>query len=73
MKITGSSAIAEVNFKDDSNVGIIYHSSKDKEYMFKATDINLVEREVTTANSDENLSVGRLIAGYKKSGQLAEV
>ena len=73
MKITGSSAIAEVNFKDDSNVGIIYNSSKDKEYMFKATDINLVEREVTTANSDENLSVGRLIAGYKKSGQLAEV
>ena len=64
MKITGSSAIAEVNFKDDSNVGIIF-TSQDKEYMFKATDIDLVTREVTTANSDKNQSVGRLINGYK--------
>ena len=72
MKITGSSAIAEVNLKDDSNLGIIF-TSQDKEYMFKATDIDLVSREVTTANSDDNLSVGRLIAGYRKSGQLTEV
>ena len=45
MKITGSSAIAEVNFKDDSNVGIIF-TSQDKEYMFKATDIDLVTRDL---------------------------
>ena len=72
MKITGSSAIAHVNFKDDSQVGIIY-TSQPKEYMFKATDIDLVTREVTEANADKNLSVGKLINGYRSSGQLTEV
>ena len=41
MQITGSSAIANVNFKDASLVGITF-TSQDTEYDFLAKDSNLV-------------------------------
>ena len=71
MLITGSSAIAAVNFDDTSEIGIKF-TSQDTEYKFLAKDVNLVRRglENTVAKND---SVGRLIADYRKSGQLTQV
>ena len=71
MQIKGSSAIAQVNFGSNSEVGVTF-TSQDKEYMFKATDIDLVRRGLESTIA-KNESVGRLIADYRKSGQLTEV
>jgi len=40
--------------------------------MFKATDIDLVRRGLESTIA-KNESVGRLIADYRKSGQLTEL
>ena len=71
MQIKGSSAIASVNFDDTSEGGITF-TSQDTEYKFLAQDVDLVRRglESTVAKND---SVGRLIADYRKSGQLTQV
>ena len=71
MQIKGSSAIANVNFGSNSEVGVTF-TSQDKEYMFKATDIDLVRRGLESTIA-KNESVGRLIADYRKSGQLTQV
>ena len=71
MLITGSSAIASVNFDESNEVGIKF-TTNDTEYKFLAKDVDLVRRgiESTQAKSE---SVGRLIADYRKSGQLTQV
>ena len=71
MQITGSSAIANVNFKDASLVGITF-TSQDTEYDFKALDTNLVRNGLSNAISKGD-SVGKLIASYRREGQLTEV
>ena len=71
MQIKGSSAIANVNFGSNNEVGVTF-TSQDKEYKFRATDIDLVRRGLESTIS-KNESVGRLIADYRKSGQLTEV
>ena len=71
MQITGSSAIANVNFKDESLVGITF-TSQDTEYDFKALDSNLVRNGLSNAISKGD-SVGKLIASYRREGQLTEV
>ena len=52
-------------------MGITF-TSQDTEYKFLAQDVDLVRRglESTVAKND---SVGRLIADYRKSGQLTQV
>jgi len=71
MQITGSSAIANVNFKDESLVGITF-TSQDTEYDFKALDSNLVRNGLSNAIAKGD-SVGKLIASYRREGQLTEV
>jgi len=71
MQIKGSSAIASVNFGSDSEVGITF-TSQDQEYKFLAQDIDLVRRGLESTLA-KNESVGRLIADYRKSGQLTQV
>ena len=71
MQIKGSSAIASINFGSDSEVGVTF-TSQDKEYKFRATDIDLVRRGLESTLA-KNESVGRLIADYRKSGQLTQV
>ena len=71
MQIKGSSAIASINFGSDSEVGVTF-TSQDKEYKFRATDIDLVRRGLESTVA-KNESVGRLIADYRKSGQLTQV
>tara|TARA_B100000925_G_scaffold50098_1_gene32654 strand:+ start:201 stop:422 length:222 start_codon:yes stop_codon:yes gene_type:complete len=71
MQITGSSAIANVNFKDNSLVGITF-TSQDTEYDFKALDSNLVRNGLDNAVTKGD-SVGKLIASYRREGQLTEV
>ena len=71
MQITGSSAIANVNFKDNSLVGITF-TSQDTEYDFKALDSNLVRNGLDNAITKGD-SVGKLIASYRREGQLTEV
>lgn len=71
MQITGSSAIAQVNFKDASLVGITF-TSQDTEYDFKALDSNLVRNGLSNAIAKGD-SVGKLIASYRREGQLTEV
>ena len=71
MQITGSSAIANVNFKDASLVGITF-TSQDTEYDFPAKDSNLVRNGLSNAISKGD-SVGKLIASYRREGQLTEV
>ena len=71
MQITGSSAIANVNFKDESLVGITF-TSQDTEYDFKALDSNLVRNGLDNAVTKGD-SVGKLIASYRREGQLTEV
>ena len=71
MQITGSSAIANVNFKDASLVGITF-TSQDTEYDFKALDSNLVRNGLDSAITKGD-SVGKLIASYRREGQLTEV
>ena len=71
MQITGSSAIANVNFKDASLVGITF-TSQDTEYDFKALDSNLVRNGLSNAIA-KGESVGKLIASYRREGQLTEV
>ena len=70
-KIKGSSAIASVNFGSDSEVGITF-TSQDTEYKFLAQDVDLVRRGLESTLA-KNESVGRLIADYRKSGQLTQV
>ena len=69
--IKGSSAIASVNFEDTSEVGITF-TSQDTEYKFLAQDVDLVRRGLESTLA-KNESVGRLIADYRKSGQLTQV
>ena len=71
MQIKGSSAIASVNFGSDSEVGITF-TSQDTEYKFLAQDVDLVRRGLESTLA-KNESVGRLIADYRKSGQLTQV
>jgi hypothetical protein len=71
MQISGSSAIAAVNFGSDSEVGIEF-TSQDKEYKFLAKDVDLVRTGLESTIA-KNESVGRLIADYRKSGQLTQV
>ena len=71
MQITGSSTIANVNFKDASLVGITF-TSQDTEYDFLAKDTNLVRNGLSNAISKGD-SVGKLIASYRREGQLTEV
>ena len=71
MQITGSSAIASINFGSDSEVGVTF-TSQDQEYKFLAKDVDLVRRGIESTQS-KNESVGRLIADYRKSGQLTQV
>tara|TARA_Y100001963_G_scaffold119548_1_gene166806 strand:- start:1379 stop:1594 length:216 start_codon:yes stop_codon:yes gene_type:complete len=71
MQIKGSSAIAAVNFLSDSEVGIEF-TSQDKEYKFLAKDVDLVRNGLESTLA-KNESVGRLIADYRKSGQLTQV
>ena len=71
MQITGSSAIANVNFKDASLVGITF-TSQDTEYDFKALYSNLVRNGLSNAIAKGD-SVGKLIASYRREGQLTEV
>ena len=71
MKITGSSAIAEINFTDSNEVGVQF-TSQDKEYKFISSDVDALRSELeSTLNKNE--SVGRLIAGYRASGKLTQV
>ena len=72
MQITGSSAIANVNFKDASLVVGITFTSQDTEYDFLAKDSNLVRNGLSNAISKGD-SVGKLIASYRREGQLTEV
>ena len=71
MQITGSSAISNVNFKDNSLVGITF-TTQDAEYDFKALDTNLVRSGLSNAISKGD-SVGKLIASYRREGQLTAV
>ena len=71
MQIKGSSAIAAVNFLSDSEVGVEF-TSQDKEYKFLAKDVDLVRNGLESTLA-KNESVGRLIADYRKSGQLTQV
>mgnify|MGYP001469801061 CR=1 FL=1 len=73
MQITGSSAIAKVNFVNPikGDVGITF-TSQDTEYGFLAKDANLVENGVRNALAKGD-SVGKLIASYRREGQLTEV
>ena len=71
MQITGSSAIASINFGSDSEVGVTF-TSQDTEYKFLAQDVDLVRRGLESTLA-KNESVGRLIADYRKSGQLTQV
>ena len=73
MLITGSSAIANVNFTNPTkgDVGITF-CSQDTEYGFLAKDSNLVENGVRNAYA-KGESVGRLIASYRAEGQLTAV
>jgi len=71
MQIKGSSAIANVNFGSNNEVGVTF-TSQDKEYKFRATDIDLVRRDLESTVA-KNESVGRLIADFRKSGQLTQV
>ena len=73
MQITGSSAIAKVNFVNPikGDVGITF-TSQDTEYGFLAKDANLVENGVRNALAKGD-NVGKLIASYRREGQLTEV
>mgnify|MGYP001250188357 FL=1 len=71
MQIKGSSAIASINFGSDSEVSIEF-TSQDKAYKFLAKDIDLVRRDLESTVA-KNESVGRLIADFRKSGQLTQV
>ena len=71
MQITGSSAIASINFGSDSEVGVTF-TSQDQEYKVLAKDVDLVRRGLESTLA-KNESVGRLIADYRKSGQLTQV
>ncbi len=71
MQISGSSAIASVSFGDNNSVAVKY-TTNDKEYGFTAKDQNVIKTglETTIAKGE---SVGRLIAGYRRNGQLQAV
>jgi len=71
MQIKGSSAIASINFGSDSEVSIEF-TSQDKAYKFLAKDVDLVRRDLDRTLA-KNESVGRLIADFRKSGQLTQV
>ena len=71
MKITGSSAIAEINFTDSNEVCVQF-TSQPTEYKFISSDVDALRSELeTTLNKNE--SVGRLIAGQRASGKLTQV
>ena len=71
MHITGSSAIAAVNFGENNAVGVKFQSN-DTEYGFVAKDSTLVRTGLETAQA-KGESIGRLISDYRKNGQLTAV
>ena len=71
MQITGSSAIAAVNFGENNAVGVKF-TSNDTEYGFVAKDATLVRTGLESAIS-KNESVGKLISQYRTTGQLKAV
>ena len=71
MKITGSSAIAAVNFGENNAVGVTF-TSNDTEYGFVAKDAALVRTGLESALS-KGESIGKLISNYRTTGQLKAV
>jgi len=71
MQITGSSAIAAINFGSDNAVSVQF-TSKDTAYDFVALDATALKQEIeTTVTKGE--SVGKLIAARRRDGSLKEV
>tara|TARA_R100001082_G_scaffold110689_1_gene91375 strand:+ start:855 stop:1070 length:216 start_codon:yes stop_codon:yes gene_type:complete len=71
MQITGSSAIAAVNFGENNAVNVKFQNN-DTEYGFVAQDATLVKTGLESTIS-KGESVGRLIAQYRSEGQLKAV
>jgi len=71
MKITGSSAIANVDFSDNNKV-LVQFTTNDTPYEFLAKDSGLVRSGLESAINKGD-SVGRLIASYRASGELTAV
>jgi len=71
MKITGSSAIANVDFSDNNRVSVQF-TTNDTPYEFLAKDASLVRSGLESAINKGD-SVGRLIASYRASGELTAV
>jgi len=71
MQITGSSAIAAINFGDDNTVSVQF-TSKDTAYDFVALDATALKQEVETTVA-KGESVGKLIAKHRREGSLKDV
>ncbi len=71
MQISGSSAIAAVNFGENNAVNVKFQGN-DTEYGFVAQNATLVKTGLETTIS-KGESVGRLIAKYRSEGQLKAV
>ena len=71
MQITGSSAIAAVNFGENNAVGVTF-TSNDTEYGFVAKDAALVRTGLESALA-KGESIGKLISNYRTTGQLKAV
>ena len=71
MQISGSSAIAAVNFGENNAVNVKFQGN-DTEYGFLAQDATLVRTGLESTIS-KGESVGRLIAKYRSEGQLKAV
>ena len=71
MKISNSSAIANIDFADNNKV-LVQFTTNDTPYEFLAKDASLVRTGLeSTINKGD--SVGRLIASYRASGELTAV
>ena len=71
MQILNSSSIAAVTFGDNNAVGVQFISS-DTEYGFVAKDQNAFRAELESTLAGKG-SVGKMIAGARKSGALTAV
>ena len=71
MQITGSSAIAAVNFGENNAVNVKFQNN-DTEYGFVAQDATLVKTGLESTIS-KGERVGRLIAKDRSEGQLKAV
>lgn len=71
MNITGSSAIAAIDF-NDSNAVSVQFTSKDTAYDFIAKDATVLRSDLETTIA-KGESVGRLIAKYRREGNLQQV